>query len=85
MWLLGRILPTMLGHLIPEGDMHWQCLLKLLQITRMLLSPVITADETFYLEVLIEEHHQEFKRLYPAASIIPKMHYMVHMPRLTRL
>ena len=84
MWLLGRILPAMIGHLIPLDDEHWECFLKLLHILRMLLSPIITSDETFYLEILIEEHHEDFVRLYPDRSVIPKMHYMVHMPRLVR-
>lgn len=33
-----------------------------------------------YLRVLIEEHHTQFKTLYPEHSIIPKMHYMLHYP-----
>ena len=35
-----------------------------------------------YLKVLIEQHHSTFSRIYPGSSIIPKMHYLVHMPRL---
>ena len=41
-------------------------------------SPVVTADMAAYLEVLIEEHHIEFCKLYPSESIIPKMHFMIH-------
>ena len=37
-------------------------------------------DDVPYLRVLIEEHHTLFKGLYPAASIIPKMHYVIHIP-----
>lgn len=84
MWLLGRVLPVMLGHLISEDDEHWLCFLKLLHIVQMLLSPVITSDETYYLDILIAEHHETFTCLYPNCSVTPKMHYMVHMPRLTR-
>ena len=37
-------------------------------------------DDVPYLRVLIEEHHTLFKGLYPAASIIPKMYYVIHIP-----
>ena len=84
MWLLGRVLPCMIGHLVPEGDRNWQNFLKLLDIMDILLSPSLTSDETYYLEILIEEHHREFVTLYPESSVIPKMHYMIHMPRLIR-
>uniref|UniRef100_A0A1X7V576 C2H2-type domain-containing protein n=1 Tax=Amphimedon queenslandica TaxID=400682 RepID=A0A1X7V576_AMPQE len=36
-------------------------------------------------DVLIEDHHEEFVRLYPFVAVTPKMHYMVHMPRLMML
>ncbi len=50
--LLGRILPPMIGHLIPEDNENWECFLKLVQILRMLLSSIITRDETYHLEIL---------------------------------
>uniref|UniRef100_A0A1X7TV16 Uncharacterized protein n=1 Tax=Amphimedon queenslandica TaxID=400682 RepID=A0A1X7TV16_AMPQE len=33
---------------------------------------------------LISEHHSNFMTLYPQQSVTPKMHYMVHMPRLIK-
>ena len=82
MWLLGRILPAMVGNFVPESDEHWRNLVLLLQITDYLLSPRITQDDAAFLQYQIAEHHQQFVNLYPNQSIIPKMHYMVHMPRL---
>lgn len=84
MWLLGRLLPAMVGNFIPEGDEHWVNLVNLIQIMDFVMAPKLTADEATYLEDLIENHHEEFMRLYPDSSITPKMHYMVHMPRLIR-
>ncbi len=48
----------------------------------ILLAPRITKDEVAYLQLLIEQHHEAFVRLYPDASVIPKIHYMLHMARL---
>ncbi len=82
MWLLGRLLPIMVGDKVPVGDDHWLNYLDLLTITDLLLAPEITEDDISHLSVLIKDHHQEFVNLYPHASVTPKMHYLVHMARL---
>ena len=82
MWLLGRLLPVMVGDKVPVGDEHWLNYLDLLTITDLLLAPEITEDDISHLSVLIKDHHQEFVKLYPHASVTPKMHYLIHMARL---
>ena len=84
MWLLGRILPAMVGQFIPREDENWCNVLLLLRITTYLFTPKITSDEADYLAILIEQHHETFRDLYPEESITPKFHYMVHMPRLIK-
>ena len=82
MWLLGRLLPCMIGSLIPSDDMCWHNYFKMLEIADLLFAPEITMDEVAYLNVLIAEHHTMFVQVYPNAVIIPKHHFMIHMPRL---
>ena len=82
MWLLGRLLPVMIGHQVPEDDERWQNLLLMLEVTDYLFAPRITLDDVGYLEHIIAEHHTQFVLLYPTHSVTPKMHYLVHMPRL---
>lgn len=82
MWLLGRLLPMMVGDKIPHLDEHWSTYTDLLDIVDLLLAPAITEDEVCNLATMISDHHHQFKQLYPHASITPKMHYLVHMPRL---
>ena len=84
MWLLGRTLPAMIGHLVPEDDEHWQNLMLLLHIVGYLLAPRLVPDEADYLQMLIDDHHSAYKTLYPDETIPPKFHYMVHMPRLIK-
>lgn len=84
MWLLGRLLPAMVGRFIAEDDERWSNLILLLQITGYLFAPRLTSDEADYLALLIEQHHQTFCNLYPDESVTPKFHYMVHMPRLIK-
>ena len=81
MWFLGRILPYMIEH-IPLEDEHWQNYLKLLEILDLLFAPSISEDEVGYLSVLITEHHQKFVSLYSYSMLLPKHHYMIHMPRM---
>jgi hypothetical protein len=80
MWLLARILPVLVGDLIKRDDCYWRCFLKLLEICEICTAPMLTADDASCLQLLIEEHHIQFKLLYNE-SIIPKMHFMCHYPR----
>lgn len=51
MWLLGRMIPSMLGHLIPKDDEKWTNLMLLLRILEKLLAHSITVDECVHLTV----------------------------------
>lgn len=72
----------MIGHKVPEGDEHWKHYLNTLQLTNYLLAPEIFPDEVAYLSVILREHHEMFVQLYPDASVIPKMHFLLHAPHL---
>jgi hypothetical protein len=82
MWCLGLYLPLLIGEFILEEDEHWEAYCILVQILKIVFAPVISKEQMPYLQVLIQNHHERFKALYPNASIIPKMHYMIHMPRI---
>ena len=68
----------LVGDMVPKNDKNYYCLLLLIKISKILLSPVICKDIIPYLEIMIEEKIMLFKELYTATAIIPKMHYMVH-------
>ena len=82
MWLLGRILPLLIADHVPSDDDYWQLFLQLMKIVDHLFCPQVSEDEIGYLSVQINDHHTKFIRLYPNQSVIPKMHFVVHMPRL---
>lgn len=82
MWLLGRILPLVIGDFVPEDEEKWENFICLMKIVDILFSPKISMDQVGYLARIITEHHRTFRQLYPEASVIPKMHFMIHMPRL---
>lgn len=82
MWTLGRFLPLVIGHLIPEDNPHWNNYIRLLSIMNIVFAPHISKEDCSYLETLISDHHHSFKKLYPEIHITPKLHYMIHLPRL---
>ena len=71
-------LPLIIGDKVPEGDEKWECFLLVLDILQMCTSRVMSEECANYLSGLILDHHQQFKKCYPSASITPKFHYMVH-------
>ncbi len=80
MWCLGLHLPFLIGDYVPEDDEHWELLCTLLQTLRIIFTPVVSKNQVAYLQVLTQKLKLEnFKELFPECSIIPKMHYMVHM------
>lgn len=81
MWCLLRLLPTMIGDLIPEHSKEWKLLLLLLSCMEFIFSPSLTVEATLYLAKIIEEHHSLFLELYPHHHLRPKHHFMLHYPR----
>ena len=82
MWLLGRLIPFLVGKYVDEDDAHWKNYLMLLEILDYLMAPDISEDEVGYLSFLIMEHHRVFIELYSSSNMIPKHHFMIHMARL---
>jgi len=77
MWNLAVYLPLMVGEQIPEDDNEWDCYLLLLEICT---SRVLSVDLVDHLRILIKLYLVAFRECYPHLSIIPKQHYMVHLP-----
>lgn len=80
MWTLARMLPVMIGHLVPEDIQQWIHYLQLLDIVDLIFSPIMRPGVPGYLEVLIEENLEDFIEIY-SSPMIPKMHYLIHIPR----
>ena len=83
MWLLGRLLPLMVGVRVPDGDSHWLCFMELLMIAVLSTAVEVTDDTAYGLTVIIESYLFHFNKLYPD-SMTPKMHYLLHLPEQMR-
>lgn len=82
MWTLGRYLPMMIGSEVPDDEKRWKCYCILVNITQHLFAPRLHENDLAILKMLIEDHHERFIDCYPSNSVIPKLHYLLHMPRL---
>ena len=77
-WCLLRLLPLMIGDLVPEGNKHWELLLSLLSCMELIFSPELTQGAIISLKNLIHDHHCLYLELYPDRHLKPKHHFMVH-------
>ena len=79
---MGHILPLIIRDNIPEDEEYWKLFVQMMDIVDVLFSPNTSDEYMAYVAALISDHHHDFCRLYAGHSIIPKMHFMIHMPRL---
>lgn len=53
---------------------------ELCELVLIILAPVISIETLQVLKVLISRHCRKFKELFPNYNIIPKQHYLLHLP-----
>jgi hypothetical protein len=80
-WTLFRLLPLVVGDLVPENSEFWKLYLLSREICDIVLAPVIDPAWLPYLEVIISHHHALLRDIAPKA-FIPKIHFITHYPRL---
>ncbi|XP_050038254.1 uncharacterized protein [Dermacentor andersoni] len=81
-WCLLRLLPLIFFSSIPEGNHHWEIYLEFREIADMVLAEEVPLAWVPYLQHKIEQFLQNYMGRYPASGITPKMHYLVHYPRI---
>ena len=77
-WCLCRNIPLIIGSSVPRGDPHWQLLIALLDCMSIVFAPEVTANLADFLSYLVEEHHTQFRLLFPDKPLLPKHHFMIH-------
>lgn len=82
-WLLGNLLPLMIGVRIPKLNSRWLCFTTLLEIMKLVFLNSITNLQILQLESLVEEFLSLYKSSFKN-KITPKMHHLIHYPRMIR-
>ena len=85
MMALSKHFSILIGDKVPEDDQHWYCFQVMLKICSIALAPLATYDTIAYLGILIQEYLTLFQTLYPATTLKPKHHYMIHYPSQIRM
>ncbi|XP_045210242.2 uncharacterized protein LOC123561730 [Mercenaria mercenaria] len=82
MIVLMKLLPFILVEKLhcDSDNQYISFLTELCNIALIILSPVVSVETILMLQVVIQDHLKKFKLLFPNKNIIPKQHYMVHLP-----
>ena len=73
-------LPFILIRYVQPENPYYQLLLQIVLIVQICFSPVTSDARVQELRDVIELHLKTFKELFPLKNIIPKMHYLIHIP-----
>ena len=83
-WTLLRLLPLIIGEVVPENDSAWSVILELKDIVEILVSSSFTEESLSYLEAKIFEHRKLLIEVFPDVKLKPKHHFLEHYPGLIR-
>lgn len=84
-WCLLRLIPLIVGKLIPEDEPAWQLILDLKDIVDLVVCPIHTNESIAYLESKISEHRYRYQELFPERRLLPKHHFLEHYPAMIPL
>lgn len=81
-WTLLRLLPLLIGDVVPENDDAWSVILELKDIVELLASCTFTDESLCYLDAKISEHRRLLQSVFPDLKLKPKHHFLEHYPHL---
>ncbi|KAL4006537.1 all-trans-retinol 3,4-desaturase [Sarotherodon galilaeus] len=83
-WSLLRLLPLIIGPLLPVDEPAWQVILHHKDIVELVVAHVHTDETIAYLEAKIYDHRQLYLDLFPHVNLLPKHHYLEHYPQMIK-
>ncbi len=72
-WRLFRLLPLLVGHLVPVDNIYWELYLICREIGDIILAPRVQRSMLGYLKLRISDFLELFHELYPG-KMTPKCH-----------
>jgi len=83
-WCLIRMLPFLIGDLVPEGNEDYALLLTLRHILDIIFAPAIAIEHTVELEMYNAQYFEQFSERHPGVQGINKLHHILHYPQCMR-
>ncbi|XP_052468758.1 uncharacterized protein LOC128026067 [Carassius gibelio] len=81
---LLRLLPLLVGSVVPEGDGAWTVLMELKEVVQLALCPSFTDETLDYFQSKISDHKQVLLQTFPEFNLRPKHHYVEHYPTMIK-
>lgn len=81
-WTLLRLLPLMIGSLVPENDPSWEILMDLKEIVELVVSSTLSDATLSFLQSKLNDHRELLRVTVPDQRLRPKHHYVEHYPHL---
>lgn len=83
-WCLMRVLPLIIGHLVPPNNQFWGLFLDLSDLLEVVFAPVVYESTARHLSLSVENFLRHWKLVFPQESLTPKAHFLVHYPTALR-
>ncbi|KAJ8048999.1 hypothetical protein HOLleu_01533 [Holothuria leucospilota] len=82
-WCLLRLLPIMLGDVIPPGNQYFELILSLIAVVELICAPVQDGSTIALMKSKITDLLYLLRELFPDFTMKPKCHFLVHYSDLT--
>ena len=82
MWNLLRLLPFLIGDVIPDENPVWEVYIEFLDIIERICAPSFTTNDLIYLQQLTDEFFTHYRDVFPANVLKPKAHFLSHYPAM---
>ena len=84
MWNLLRLLPFIIGHLVPFGDVVWDMYSSFLDCVDRLSAQSYTNEDLIILDECITQFFTVYCDVFPDQTLRPKAHFLTHYPELIK-
>lgn len=78
-----RLLPLLIGNVVPENDDAWSVILDLKDIVELLAPSTFTDESLCYLDAKINEHRKLLLNVFPGLKLKPKHHFLEHYAHIS--
>lgn len=82
-WCLLRLLPIILGDIIPAGNLFFELILLLAAVVELICAPVQDGSTVALMKSKITDLLHLIRELFPNFRMKPKCHFLIHYPDLT--
>lgn len=84
MWCFTRILPLVIGSLVPEDNKYWKLILLMLDFIEDVTAPAYYPWDIHSMRDTVQTFLSYYQECFPEENVKPKKHYVTHYPTLTK-